>query len=132
MATFFGRFFDTIATPCFSTIRSWLLRVGLYALSRPLDRTKPWLWLIDHTIQIGTQKILLIVGCPLDQVPFDQRALQLSDLQLVALVPMEISTGDAVEIELQNAALRTGVPRLLSSDQGPDLVLIVTHKLYVG
>jgi hypothetical protein len=122
MAIFFGRFCDAIATPCFSTIRSWLLRVGLYALSRPLDRTKPWLWLIDHTIQIGTQKILLIVGCPLDQVPFGQRALQLSDLQLVALVPMEISNGDAVEIELQNAALRTGVPRLLSSDQGPDLV----------
>ena len=123
LAAFCGRFFEAIATPCFSTIRSWLLRVGLYALSRPLDRTKPWLWLIDHTIQIGTQKIRLILGCPMDQVPFGQRALQLSDLQLVALVPMEQSNGAAVELELQNAALRrTGVPRLIVSDQGPDLI----------
>jgi hypothetical protein len=123
MATFFARFFDSITTPCFSTIRAWLLRVGLYALTKPLDRTKPWLWLIDHTIQIGTQKILLILGCPMDQVPFGQRALQLSDLQLVALVPMEISNGDTVECELENAALRrTGVPRLIVSDQGSDLL----------
>ena len=122
MATFCGRFFDDIATPCFSTIRSWLLRVGFYAMSRPLDRSKPWLWLLDHTIQIGTRKILLILGCPLDQVPFGQRALQLSDLQLIALVPMEKSNGAAVETELENAALRTGVPRLLVSDQGPDLL----------
>ena len=122
MATFCGRFFDDIATPCFSTIRSWLLRVGFYALSRPLDRSKPWLWLLDHTIQIGTRKILLILGCPLDQVPFGQRALQLSDMQLVALTPMEQSNGDAVETQLENAALRTGVPRLLVSDQGSDLL----------
>jgi hypothetical protein len=81
------------------------------------------LWLIDHTIQIGTQKILVILGCPMDQVPFGQRALQLSDLQLIALVPMEISNGDTVEIELENAALRrTGVPRLIVSDQGSDLL----------
>jgi len=123
MATFFDRFFDSIATPCFSTIRAWLLRVGLFALTKPLDRTKSWLWLIDHTIQIGSQKILVILGCPMDQVPFGQRALQLSDLQLIALVPMDHSNGDAVERELEQAALRrTGVPRLIVSDQGPDLL----------
>jgi hypothetical protein len=123
MATFFQHFFDSIATPCFSTIRAWLLRVGLYALTKPLDRTKPWLWLIDHTIQSGAQKILVILGCPMDQVPFGQRALQLSDLQLIALVPMDVSNGDAVERALENAALRrTGVPRLIVSDQGSDLL----------
>lgn len=123
MSTFFEHFFDSIATPCFSTIRAWLLRVGLYALTKPLDRTKPWLWLLDHTIQIGSEKILVILGCPMDQVPFGQRALQLSDLQLLALVPMEQSNGDAIERELENAALkRTGVPRLIVSDQGSDLL----------
>jgi hypothetical protein len=111
----------SFAVPCFSTIRSWLLRLGHYNLMRPLDKTKSWLWLIDHTIQIGTQKILVILGCPMDDVPFGQRALQLSDLQLVALVPMQKSNGVVVERELENAAQRTGVPRLIVSDQGPDL-----------
>jgi hypothetical protein len=109
------------AAPSSSAIRAWLLRVGYYALTRPLDRRTPWLWLVDHTIQIGTQKVLVILGCPLDHVPFGQRALQLSDLHLVALVPMERSDGAAVEAELDQAAQRTGAPRLIVADQGADL-----------
>lgn len=107
--------------PCFSAIRSWLLRLGYHALMRPLDRSRPWVWLVDHTIQLGAQKILVILGCPLDQVPFGQRALQLADLQLVALVPMEKSNGAVVEEELEQARLRTGTPKLIVSDQGPDV-----------
>jgi hypothetical protein len=121
MALFVAEGWAAFAVPCFSTIRSWLLRLGHYNLTRPLDKTKSWLWLIDHTIQIGTQKILVILGCPLDEVPFGQRALQMSDLQLVALVPMEKSNGALVETELENAARRTGVPRQIVSDQGSDL-----------
>jgi hypothetical protein len=121
LALFVEQGWASFVVPCFSTIRSWLLRLGHYNLRRPLDKTKPWLWLLDHTIQIGTQKILVILGCPMDDVPFGQRALQLSDLQLIALVPMEKSNGAAVERELENAAQRTGVPRLIVSDQGSDL-----------
>jgi len=113
--------FTSLVVPSFAIIRSWLLRVGYYALTRPLDCRTPWVWLVDHTIQIGTQKLLVILGCPLDQVPFGQRALQLADLKLVSLVPMEQSNGDTVEAELKRATQRTGVPRLIVSDQGSDL-----------
>jgi hypothetical protein len=121
MALLVRQGFASFGVPSFSAIRSWLLRVGHYALMRPLDRRTPWLWLVDHTIQIGTQKILVILGCPLDRVPFGQRALQLSDLQLVALVPMEKSNGAIVEAELERAVQRTGPPRLIAADQGSDL-----------
>lgn len=121
MAQFVQHEFASFDVPSFTTIRSWLLRVGHYALTRPLDQSKPWLWLVDHTIQIGTQKILVILGCPMDQVPFGQRALQLSDLQLVALVPMEKSNAALVEAELEQAVQRTGRPRLIVSDQGSDI-----------
>lgn len=121
MAQFVRHGFDFLDVPCFSTIRSWLLRVGHYALTRPLDKSVPWVWLADHTIQIGVQKMLVILGCPMNQVPFGQRALQLSDLQLVALVPMEKSNGALVEAELEQAVERTGRPRLIVSDQGSDL-----------
>jgi hypothetical protein len=114
--------FASFAVPSCSAIRSWLLRVGLYALTRPLERRpRGWVWLVDHTIQIGTLKILVILGCPLDRVPFGERALQLADLQLVALVPMEHSTGAAVEKELDRAVERTGAPAQIVADQGSDL-----------
>ena len=53
-----------LATPCFSTIRCWLLRVGHFALNQPLDTSVPWVWLLDHTIQVGSTKVLAIVGWP--------------------------------------------------------------------
>lgn len=121
MAIFVEQGLVSFPVPSFSTIRSWLLRVGHYALTRLLDRTTQWVWLIDHTVQIGSQKMLVILGCPMNEVPFGQRALQLSDLQLVALVPMEKSNGAAIETELENATRRTGAPRLIVSDQGSDL-----------
>lgn len=114
--------FASFAVPSFSAIRSWLLRVGLYALTKPLQRRpRGWVWLVDHTIQIGTLKILVILGCPLDRVPFGERALQLADLQMVALVPMEQSTGAAVDRELDRAVQRTGAPAQIVADQGSDL-----------
>ena len=122
LTTIVRRGFADLVVPGASTIRSWILRLGLSALNRPLDKTKSWVWLIDHTMQIGSKKLLVILGVPIDRVPFGERVLALSDLQLVALVPMEKSDGAAVERELEVAALRTGVPRLIVSDRGSDLV----------
>lgn len=122
LAAFVARGLADFPVPAFSTIRSWLLRLGHAALTRPLDRTQPWFWLVDHTMQVGAQKLLVILGGSLSQVAFGTRPLALTDLHLVALVPMDHSDGDAVERQLEVAALRAGIPRLIVSDQGSDLV----------
>ena len=119
---FVRHFHLDLAVPSFTTIRAWVLRLSCHALIRPLPQEGPWLWIIDHTIQIDSKKLFLIVGCPLSQVPFGERCLSLADLHPVALVPMEKSDGDLVEAELEKAIERTGVPRLIVSDQGTDLV----------
>lgn len=110
-----------VRTPSFSTIRWWLLRLGRYALLCPLPKDRPWVWLIDHTLQVGTQKLFVIVGCPLADVPFGQRDLCLADLRLIALVLMEQATSDMVDAELEKATARTGVPRWIVSDHGTEL-----------
>jgi hypothetical protein len=104
-----------------TTVRCWLMRVGLYALLRPLQRADDWAYLIDHTVPIGTVKGFAVVGVRLSQLPYPQRCLQREDLDLIALVPMVHSTAATVEQALEKAALRTGVPRLIVSDQGGDV-----------
>jgi hypothetical protein len=126
-AVFVRHFHLDLPVPSFTTIRAWVLRLGCYALIRPLPQDTPWLWIIDHTIQIGAQKLFLIVGCPLTDVPFGQRCLSLADLHLVALVPMEQSNQYLVDAELEKATQRTGAPRLIVGDQGPDLVKGIEH-----
>lgn len=109
-----------VAMPSFSAVRSWLLRLGCHALTCPLP-SGVWVWLVDHTVQIGACKLLVIVGCLLHKASLGERPLRQSDLHLVSLSLMEHSTQETVAVELARAAQRTGVPRQIVSDQGSDL-----------
>jgi hypothetical protein len=104
-----------------TTVRCWVMRLGLYALQRPLERGTDWAYLIDHTIQMGSIKCFAVVGIRLGQLPYPERCLRREDLQLIALVPMTQSTAATVEQALEDAAVRTGVPRLIVSDEGGDV-----------
>ncbi len=116
-----GNALSSTATPCATTVRSWVIRLGYAQLTRPLTNDRPWAWLIDHTLQIGTAKLFVIVGVLLDEVPFGVRPLQLSDLHLVAMVPMETANQPIVAAELEKAVARTGVPRQIVSDGASEL-----------
>ena len=109
------------AAPCATTVRSWVLRLGDAHLTRPLSHNHRWTWLIDHTLQIGSTELLVIVGVPLDGVPFGVRPLQLADLHLVTMVPMEESNQERMAEELEKAIARTGVPRQIVADGATDL-----------
>jgi hypothetical protein len=104
-----------------TTVRCWLMRLGLYALRRPLKRADDWAYLIDHTVQIGEVKCCAVVGVRLSQLPYPRRCLQHQDLCLIVLVPMAHSTAATVEQALEQAATRTGVPRQIVSDRGGDV-----------
>ena len=104
-----------------TTVRGWLMRLGWYALHRTLERAGDWAYLIDHTVQIGVVKCFAVVGIRLSRLPYPARCLQLEDLNLIALEPMSHSSAATVEKALEEAALRTGVPRLIVSDEGTDV-----------
>jgi hypothetical protein len=106
--------------PAGSTGRIWLMRLGLAAVTRPKVVADDWAWLIDHSIQIGTCKCLVILGVRLSELP-EGRALCHRDLEPIALVPMEDSTKQAVAACLEEARPRTGTPRLIVDDHGADL-----------
>ena len=59
-------------SPDRSTGRLWLLRLGLAAVLRPKVIAKDWAWLIDHSIQIGPCKCLVILGIRHSELPEGQ------------------------------------------------------------
>lgn len=107
--------------PTAGTIQMWLLRLGLDELQAPLEQADDWAWLADHTIQIGKTKCLLIVAVRLSRWRELGGQLTHHDLSVVALEPVELSNGDVVRQQLEAAASRTGLPRMISSDHGSDL-----------
>ena len=49
------------------SIRLWAMRLGYYELTRAKEKADDWVWIIDHSIQLGHEKCLLIVGCRLNE-----------------------------------------------------------------
>ena len=48
--------------PDWTTIRTWLLRVGVAALREPIEPADDWVWMADHSNQIGPEKALVVLG----------------------------------------------------------------------
>jgi hypothetical protein len=112
---------DGGAVGSYFSVRLWLLRLGLHQLNRPQEVAEDWMWIIDHTMQLGERKCLIIVG--LRQSAWDAKARCLSheDVQLIDLQPVTTSTGEVVYRQLEAATAKTGVPRAIISDDGRDL-----------
>lgn len=104
-----------------TSVRWWLQRLGLFALREQLEVADDWAYLIDHSVQIGTVKVCVILGLRLRDVPFPTRALRHDDVRVLAVIPTERSTGEIVDAQLEQAAERTGSPRQIVSDHGSDV-----------
>jgi hypothetical protein len=105
-------------TPCANAGRSWLFRLGLYALICPKERADDWVWLVDHTVQLGSHKGLVVVGLRQGAWQADPRPLEHQDVRLLHLEPMERSDGPAVRQELEKALNQTGTPRAIVLESG--------------
>ena len=60
MALSMSMFALPVATPSWSTGRLWLLRLGYDKLTRPQAQADDWVWIVDHTVQLGPEKCLVI------------------------------------------------------------------------
>ena len=108
-------------TPSWYSGRLWLLRLGLYNLTKPKIQAEDWVWIVDHSVQIGSEKCLVIVGVRLSFVPFAERSLNHEDLEVIELKPVKKSNGKIVYQQLEDAVKKTGVPREILGDEGSDL-----------
>lgn len=68
--------------PCANTIRNWEAKHGIYRLEQGLDEDSEWMIIVDESISIGKQKLLLILGVDLVKYKFGQ-ALSLNDVRVL-------------------------------------------------
>lgn len=109
------------AAPVANTVQSWLLRLGLHELQRPKEKASDWIFFMDHTLQLGTWKCLLIVGVRQSVWEQLERALTHQDLTMLTLAPVEKADGEHVYQQLEALAEQVGVPLAIENDEGSDL-----------
>jgi hypothetical protein len=110
-----------VDVPHWTTGRLWLQRFGLAQLDAPKEVADDWAWMIDHSVQIGTQKVLVILGLRLKDLPPPGQCLTHDRMELIALEPMDSSTRQDVADRIEAAARSTCVPRVIVDDHGVDL-----------
>lgn len=110
-----------LSVPSWYTGRFWLLRLGYYKLKRRKQKATDWIWIVDHTIQWGSEKCLVILGLRQTDLPVAETILIHEDVEPIAMFPVTSSNGEIVYQQLEKAIEHTGVPREIISDHGTDL-----------
>ena len=108
-----------LKAPSWVAGRLWVLRLGSKARAKELSND--WVWIVDHTIQLGTKKCLVIVGIRLASLPPVGNCLSHKDVEPIALLPVTRSNGDIVYKQLEECVVKTGIPRQIVADYGSDV-----------
>ncbi len=110
-----------IKIPTHDTIRNWAKRVGVAELKDTFRKDQPVLWMADHSSQIGAEKVLLIIGIALEDLPEPGQTLSFDKIKVLAIVPGKHWKKEDVGREYQKLAEQIGVPRYLLSDGAVEL-----------
>jgi hypothetical protein len=82
---------DWLATavrlPTWTTVRTWLMRLGVAALEAPVEEADDWIWMADHSNQIGQEKALAVIGIRASKLPAPGVAINHQDVRLLLLEP---------------------------------------------
>jgi hypothetical protein len=109
-----------MSIPSWYSGRLWLMRLGYYKLNRAKIKADDWIWIIDHSVQIGEEKCLVILGIRLSDLPMG-RSLRYEDVEPIELIPVTKSNGEKVYEQLNATAKKTGIPAEIVADKGTDI-----------
>ncbi len=116
----FSNFFN-VPVPSFNSVRSWVYRFGLYMMQSECERRDDWIFILDHTVQLGQRKCLLILGIPEGRLKTKGYALRHQDVTVLTMDVVTSSTGEIVAEQLEKAAKKAGTPKQILSDHGSDI-----------
>jgi len=116
----FSAWFDG-GIPCHVVVQNWIMRLGVYRLGRALENRGDWIFIIDHTIDFGTKKCLVVLGVTVEKFMEKKCRLVHEDMQSLDISIVEKATAASVEKTLRRVAEKTGSPVQIVSDNGSNI-----------
>jgi hypothetical protein len=107
--------------PDWTSIRTWLCRFGVAMLEEPVERADDWVWMADHSNQIGAEKVLVILGIRASQMPERGHPLRHEDVRALAVIPGTQWKREDVARAYESLAQRIGEPMVLLTDGAVEL-----------
>lgn len=116
----FAKYFG-VPVPSYTSMRSWQLRVGLYLLNQKAEKRSDWIFIIDHTVELGQSKCLIMLGIKGEELKEGEYEVAHKDVEVLGVEIVAQSTGEIVAEKLTNLAEKVGTPKQIVADHGSDI-----------
>ncbi len=107
-------------TPTHTTIINWIHKIGYYELKKEKEKADDWIILLDHSIQIGKEKIFVVLGIRESKIDFS-RPLKYQDLVPLLEISKETWNGEIISEYLINLKDEIGDIKYAVGDYGSDI-----------
>lgn len=108
------------SSPSYTTGKLWVKKVGYYCLSKEKQQANDWILIVDESIGIGQEKLLVVLGVRQSQIDFT-RPLTLQDMSPIYLQSKKTWNGEMVSEVLEVCKKRVGNVIYATTDGGSAL-----------
>ena len=110
-----------INAPTHTTILNWVHKIGYHQLMKPKEKADDWILIIDESIQVGREKILMLFGIREKHIDFS-RPLKFQDIVPIRELVDASWTGEKIELILSEIKEELGTIKYVVSDSGSNIV----------
>jgi hypothetical protein len=107
--------------PCWTSVRLWLCRMGIDEIKHSREQHDDWIWMADHSNQIGKEKVLTVLGVRACHLPPPGQTLRHQDVRVLAVVPGTQWRREDVAEQYRTLSEEIGIPKLLLTDGAVEL-----------
>lgn len=104
-----------------TTIRNWLLRAGVAEMREPLVESEDWVWMADHSNQIGPEKALAVLAIRASKMPPPGKTIKYEDVRVLTVRPGTVWKREDVAAVYVELAQQYGAPRAVLTDGAVEL-----------
>lgn len=126
-------------TPSYTTLLNWVHKIGYFELNRTKEKADDWIIILDESIQLGNDKVLVIFGIRESEIDFT-RPLQFQDLTPLREISKSKWDGESIKKELSDLEKEIGSISYAVGDYGHNIrkglsikeirhVHDITHKI---
>lgn len=112
---------ETGMAPSRSSISDWVLKIGLHELTRKKTSADDWVIVLDTSIQMGQEKVLVVLGIRQAHMEKLCRPLAFEDLVPLAILVRQSWTGEDVRDALLRLQAGVGTITYAVADHGSEL-----------
>lgn len=106
--------------PSYTTLLNWVHKIGYYELNKPKEIADDWVIILDESIQLGNDKVLVIFGIRESKIDFS-RPLRFQDLTPLRQISKSKWTGEIIKEELSSLEKEIGTISYAVGDYGNNI-----------